>query len=496
MSIGIYGKKFIFFLAVFIIFGLIIYFVSNQFSSASINEVSNPVGSNQYTINIDIKENSKVYIENQSYPGLMHIENEYDEFRYIAASKEGSYIDNLTIYVHLPKPVNENDIKQNVYAIRGIESYDYFIKDPQTLVYQAQSVSPFSTFTIVAQLPKGLIKFPIFQSLIHSLSNIPPLIWIIISLTLPLITLILLFWLFYQKIADWRTPKPKEELHTPPSNLSLGELEILMHGKISSRTIAATFLNLAQRNFIHIVQREDDFSFGKNRLYNPKTNTLTNELSKPEQYLVSKIFTKENLKSNKEDILMRIGSHIFSKKIANVYIAFYDQVAKRGYFIDNPKQFHRKYYLIGLGLFFLALIMFIFGIWVAPDPKFVLIFWFMMMVSSLLIVRMAPQLPLRTTLGRQEHLKWLQFKNFLTNPQQISYEEGLQDIFEKYLPYAIVMGCEVEWAKRFLDRPFKLPGWYTSEKPIFVLEDFMASLFPIIGFISRSLVASKEPIVH
>ena len=58
------------------------------------------------------------------------------------------------------------------------------------------------------------------------------------------------------------------------------------------------------------------------------------------------------------------------------------------------------------------------------------------------------------------------------------------------------MGCEVEWAKRFLDRPFKVPYWYSSEKPVVVIEDFMASIFPMIGFVSNSLVASKEPIVH
>ncbi len=496
MSIGIYGKKIIFFIVVILILGGIGYLISRQFSSASINEASYEMKSNQYVINIDIKENAKVYIDDKLYPRLLHIGKDLDEFRYLAASEEGTYIDNLTIYVHLPKPVSEDQIKQNVYAIHGIESYDFYQQDSQTLVYKAKSLSPVSTFTIIAELPKGLVNFSIISQSIFALSNISPLVWIIVSLFLPLFTLLLLFWLFQQKINDWRMPKSKEEISQPPSDLSPGELEILIHGKISSRSIAATFLSLAQRDYIHIVQREDGFSFGKKKIYDPITKTFASGLSKPEKILASKIFTAENLKSRREDILMRMGRHVFSRKIANVYIAFYELITKKGYFQQNPAKFHRKYYLIGLGLFFLALLAFIFGIWTVPDPKFLLVFWFMMMVSALLIVKMAPQLPLRTERGNKELNEWLKFKNFLINSKPISYEKGAQDIFEKYLPYAIVMDCEVEWAKRFIDRPFKLPHWYSSEKPVMILEDFMASVFPIIGFVSRSLVASKEPIVH
>lgn len=496
MSIGIYGKKVIFFLIVFVIFGLIAYYISRQFSSASINEASYQTKSDQYVIDVEIKKNGKIFINNKQFPRLLFIGKDYDEFRYLAATEEGVYIDNLIINVHLPQPVTEGQIKQNVYAIHGIESYDFYQEDPQTLVYKATSLSPVSTFTVVAKLPKGLINFPLTTQIVYYIGNIPPIIWIIISSVLPLLTLILLFWLFQQKIGDWRAPKPQDEIEQPPSSLSPGEMEILLRGQISSRSIAATFLNMAERDYIYIVQREDGFSFGKKKLYDPVSKTFAPGLTEPEKILASKVFTEESLKSQREDILMRIGRHVFSKKIAKVYIAFYDSVAKKGFFIENPAQFHRKYYIIGLILFFFALLAFIFGIWLAPEPKFLLFFWFMMMISALLIVRMAPQLPLRTDKGKNELAQWLKFKNFLTSKKVITYQEGVQDIFEKYLPYAIVMGCEVEWAKRFLDRPFKVPNWYTSEKPVVVLEDFMASIFPIIGFISSSLVASKEPIVH
>lgn len=496
-SIGIYGKKALFFTGVLLILGLIVYFVSGQFSSASINEASYEKTTNKYVVDVNIKENASVEINGKTFNNLMHLEKDDDLFRYLAVSEESSYIEDLTIYVHLPKPVDPEQVQQTVYAVHGIEASDFYVQDSQTLVYRAQQLSPFSSFTIIAQLPKGTVDFPITAKFFYALSNISPMIWLIVSLALPLLTLILLFWLFKQKINDWQMAKPKDELSVPPSDLTPGEVEILFFGKISSRSIAATLLSMAQRKYINIVQKEGEFSFGVANLYNQITKEFSPGLTEPEKILASKIFTKDTMSSKREDILFRIGRHVFSKKIAKVYIAFYNQMANKGYFVDNPAKFHRKYYVIGLVLFFLALTAFIGGIWILPDEsKFLLVFWFMMIMSSLVIVRMAPQIPLRTKLGKEELVKWLKFKNYLSSRQSINFEDATQDVFEKYLPYAIVMGCEVEWAKRFLDRPFKLPDWYISERPVTVLEDFMASVFPIIGFVSRSLVASKEPIVH
>lgn len=496
LSFGIYGKKIIFFGAVFIIFGIIGYLVSHQFSWASIQDASYKVEDNRYVIDIQITDDAKVLINNKSMPRMLFMGDENDEFRYVAIAEEGVYVDNLTINVHLPKPVNTANIKQNVYAVHGIESYSYEQTDPQTLTYSAMNLSPVSTFTIVAQLPKNTVSFSLPTKTIFALSKMPLQIWAAISLIMPILTLILLALLFKQKISDWRLPKSKEETDQLPSNLLPGELEILIYGKISSRAIASTLLSLASRDYITIVQKDVEFSFGNKRLINPQTKQLDTNLSDPEKILSSKIFVADRIKNTSEDILMRIGEHVYSRKIAQVYIAFYDSITKRGLFTNNPSKFHRKYYLIGLILFFLALGAFVFGIWLAPEPKFLLIFWFMMMVCALIVVRMAPQLPLRTEKGKAELSKWLKFKNFLTNPNPISASSQNTDLFEKYLPYAIILNCEVEWAKRFLNQSFKIPDWYLSQKPVVAIEDFIANLFPVIGFVSKSLVASKEPIVH
>lgn len=494
LSFGVYKRKVVFFLVLFLILGGIFYFLSQQFSSASINDLAVSTYGGKYTIDINISADGQVSVDDKNYNRLLIPGQEYDEFRYLAAEREGVFIDQLDIYVHLPQAVGSEEIKQRAYAIHGVGSYDEYLKDSQTLVYSAFDLSPSASFTIVAELPKGMIDFPWWRQILIYFYNLPGWIWLIVSIILPSIALLVLLFMFRQSIADWRIKKPKEVLKAPPSNLSPAEVGVLVEGNVSARSIAAVLLDLARRNYLLVINKGKEFSFGKKKpvdLGSPQESRL-----RPfERTLLSKIFTEQGISSTTKDIQIRIGRHIFSRKVAEVYLDIYESVTNKGYFLENPSAMHSHYRLAGIILFFIALIGFIFGIFFAPDPKFYLLFWAGMIFTSFIIIRMSPRLPIRTIKGQKELYSWLKFKNFLTDSSPIGYIEGAQEIFEKYLPYAIALRCESEWTKRFIEHPFRQPDWYTSLKPVIILEDFVGDLFPVIGFIAEELAASREPIV-
>jgi len=77
----------------------------------------------------------------------------------------------------------------------------------------------------------------------------------------------------------------------------------------------------------------------------------------------------------------------------------------------------------------------------------------------------------------------------------IVYSPDLERIYLKYLPYAIVLGCEVEWTKRFTDFPFAAPSWFTTQTQLYHLNDFAQNIFTLIGFVAQSLALSHEPSV-
>jgi len=494
LSFGIYKKQLLFFLGLFIILGGIFYFISQQLSFASINELAVPGESGALNIDVYLTKDGRVKINDKYYDKYLSINPEYDELRYIAADQSGEYIDNINVYVHLPEPVDETKVKVTDYAVHGVGSNEYYFQDSQTIVYTAGSLSPKATFTIVAQFPKGIFNFSPLKQFSYYLFNLPPLIWLIISIIVPLGAIFVLLFMFRQAFKDLRSRKPKEKSSNPPEVLSASEVEVLVEGRVSARSISATLLDLAQRNYIQVFNKDNEFAFIKKKSVD-FAESKSNGLKNFEKVLLSKIFTEEQMKSTLEDVQVRIGRHVFSKKVAEVYLDIYEGITQKGYFLENPTEMHKRYKKFGIILFFIGLIGFIYGVFAAPDPKYYLFFWAAMVFTSFIIIRMSPQLPARTDKGQKAVTEWLKFRNFLIDPTPISYTQGAQGVFERYLPYAIVMECETEWTNRFIEHPFAQPDWFITNKPVVVLEDFANTLFPMVGFVAKELSSAREPIV-
>lgn len=496
--LGIYWRKLFFFLGLFMIMGAGVYFYSQQFSQASTNNedyYSQEQGF--YNAKISISQKGKVTINDKKASGLMHTQKEYDEFRYLAIDAPGKYIDFLRIEVTFPDSISSDEIEPIIYAVHGVGSSNYYFQNAHTLVYQAQNLGPQASFTVVAKFSKNALQLSFWQKMITALNSLPFSIWLIISLLLPILTLIIVFFVFLKTANVWRTNKTKETINLPPEDLSPALVGVLVEGKVSARTVAATLFDLAQRGYINIVNRGNKYEFG-----NVRTNVDINNPDKAkglksfEKILLSKIFMPGSRKSTEDDIQMRIGRHVFSRKVAEAYLAIYEDITRKGYFLKNPSSVHSRFRSLGLLLFFIGILGLIFGIFLTPDPKYLLLLWAAMVFCAWLIIKISPQFPPLTNLGLSARQRWLKFKNYLQEDNPIGYQERVQETFEKYLPYAVAFGCEAEWAARFFDFPFRPPEWYISSKPVVIIEDFITGLFPVISFIGQELTRSKEPIVE
>ncbi len=496
LSFGIYYRKFLFFAGLLLVAAFGFYFYSQQISQASVEQITGNALSGNYNSEIQINKNGTVTINNQTFSNLIHPQKDYDEFRYLVVDTPKQYINSLQMTVNLPQSVDKNSIKPVIYAIHGVGYSNYYFKNSQSIVYSAQNIGPYASLTIVAKLPKGVIQFPFWKNIWFYLNNVPLYTWMTISLILPVITLVILFIMFLKTNRFWQAGKTKEIISEPPSDLSPAIAGVLVEGRVSAATIAATLVDLAHRDFINIVNYGKSYTFGKKKIFDAFDNKKAQSLKPFENLLLSKIFTPQSIKSTEADIQVRVGHHVFSRKIAEVYISIYEDVTKRKFFTQNPSTIYLKYRKIGLLLFFISLIGFIFGIFLAPDPKYLLFFWVAAIFSSLIIIKITPQFPMMTPLGLKERSKWLAFKNFLESNSAINYQGENQELFEKYLPYAIAFGSEAQWAKRFLDSPFRNPDWYVSNKPVVIFEDFITGLFPVISYLGDLLAGSKEPVVE
>ena len=103
---------------------------------------------------------------------------------------------------------------------------------------------------------------------------------------------------------------------------------------------------------------------------------------------------------------------------------------------------------------------------------------------------------MRTKKGRRALSDWLAFRRYLIRyPKQTTAAEAQREEFINYLPYAVVLGCEKEWANHFSRIPFNLPEWYLSYHEIGTLPKFTQRLYPMIEIITQTLMALKEPLI-
>lgn len=484
LSFGLYGRKLIFFVLIFAALWIFLAYISrNPYSADTSNGPAVTNFNQNMTVNLEIKQDGQIVMDGKDSGKIKSVDDNTDELRLVILDQPKKYLDKVDILVKVPEG-SAYKTKHEILAIHGVESSYSQVLDQNTVEYVAQGVSPVATVSIVTQFPKGIISYSIFSDLLNQAKKTGFNFWVILAIALPAITIIymIMFLLFQYRLQ--RVEVPPKATSSPPMALPPAIVGVLFHQKVGPREIAATLIDLALRNDIVILDRERGFAFGKGK--------FDKRLLGYEKMLLAKIF-RNNLTSEEEDVEARISSHLYSKKMSIVSAGIYAIATRLGYFRANPRRVHAKYRLIGSLALLAGMAGFILSFWIQIIPSFTSFFWVGMMVSALIIILTASRIPLRTEIGKEALSNWLAFRKFLSDPKPIEYTPTVHQLFEVYLPYAVVLDCEAAWANRFAEHNFSVPNWFITDKEGLGIEDFCLSLFPIVSYVGRSLAALREP---
>ena len=69
----------------------------------------------------------------------------------------------------------------------------------------------------------------------------------------------------------------------------------------------------------------------------------------------------------------------------------------------------------------------------------------------------------RNIQGTEIYRQLLGFKKYLSLKEKLNSAEATQELFEKYFPYAIVLGVRDEWANRFSKAYISVPKWFITK---------------------------------
>lgn len=352
--------------------------------------------------------------------------------------------------VTMPVSINESDTEYKCFTgIYGSDDEDCTMKlisDNQIEYTSDVEFDAYEGMTIVLGWSKNVVSEP---------SNSQKVAWIIWdNISLMIAPLVFIFVFLYWWIKG-RDPKMKGAVvaeYEAPDDLSPIELAILRKDRFSNKYISAQLVHLAIQGYLKIKQTgqgRKDYQF----IYRKDYRDLQNNYDK-------KIM--EYLFNGKKEVEMKDLEYKFYKHIGEIKKLIYDKLTEKKYYAKNPQRARfGAMFIIGIVMLFLSFIL---------GPVFTsFMLGASLFVSAMIMVIFSIFMSKKTRFGTETLRKILGFKEFLkvTEEERLKFHnppEMVPEIFEKYLPYAMVLDVESKWAKNFEKIYTQQPDWYEGHQ--------------------------------
>ena len=247
----------------------------------------------------------------------------------------------------------------------------------------------------------------------------------------------------------------------PPKGASPGEIGTLMDTTADDVDVSATIVDLAVRGFLKIE------STGKKHFTLYATQPRAGERLRPyEEKLLGNIFKGKSVRTSKE-----LSKEKFQNVLPDARSGLYTAVVQLGWFKRNPTSSQAGPLVLG-GLSLMAAlgvaIVGAFAGWGLLAIPFA--------VFGIGLMAMSSKFRKRTAAGSAYLAQAKGFELYLRTAEKdtLKFEEG-QDIFSRYLPYAIVFGVAERWSKLFAQ--LGAEGIYRADTSWYIGPDLMRGAY-------------------
>jgi uncharacterized membrane protein YgcG len=248
---------------------------------------------------------------------------------------------------------------------------------------------------------------------------------------------------------------------TPPAGVRAGELGTLLDEVAHPRDVTATIIDLAVRGFLQV--REVSQPDPRHKVSDWELVSLAGDhstLGGFETKLLDELFAA------RPTVKLSELRTTFAASMAQVQTRLYEDVTAKGWFSRNPRTVRMQWIAAGAVLVGLGVAGGLLAI--GTGVRGLSLVGAAVVVVGLLVLLLAKAAPARTAAGTAVLAEAVGFRRYLETAEanQIRFEEG-EDLFSRYLPYAIVFGVAERWAKIFGElaaqgRAVPEPGWYAG----------------------------------
>lgn len=389
--------------------------------------------------------------------GINYFQNQDELYWNVTGNNWPVPIEKASAIIHLPDNVVQDTVNLACYtgSYGSTESNCDFNPTGSGITFQTKEVSPGTPhlasqegLTIVVGLPKGILTPPPFsQEVLWFIQDN----WVVF---VPLLVLLFLFWRWWTRGRDPETSKHIAPMYDAPKNLTPSETGVIVDEKVDMRDIAAAVIQLAVTGYLRIKEIETKVLFFKGKDYEfTKLKEPDDKLKEFELLILEGIFDGDQTKKMSE---LKDKFYTSLKKIKE---ELYKSLTSQGYFPHNPENVRAGYAVLGIAVAVIG------GIVGGSLENGAILVSFI--VTGLIILFFARIMPRKSAKGVAALIHILGLKLYLNRAEKkqldfLNAPAKKPEVFEKYLPFAMVLGVEENWAKEFADIYKEPPGWYQS----------------------------------
>lgn len=407
--------------------------------------------------------------------------NNRDQLFYVISERYDSDIANAVFSLDLSK-VKDGDLSLNgnTYLLGGSQDALPTKVGDARIDYYIDFVSAGDTLTVNASWDAGAVKYLSGSNIRLLLQNLELIPWLTIGLLLPLLSYLILFALRRYYNRSYLNSTPNNKLST---NISATIAGTIFQRKINGAVIAATILDLCSRGFVVVIRKNGRYFLA------PK-NPPSDDLYPWESALLDSLFASSD-KQSSESVSEIARKSLYSKSVSEGFLLLYDTLTQRGIFLESPHISRIKAKLIGLLIYCIAIVAVGWTVITDSQPALLLPAGATLFIARS-IFSASNGVARLSKLGEQTTIELAGLKSFLSLESAISKPSTA--LFEQFLPYAVALGVEQQWANRFTKASTAIssPEWLIS------YEQHDASLVAVnvgefVAQISKAIESMRGP---
>jgi Predicted membrane protein (DUF2207) C-terminal domain/Predicted membrane protein (DUF2207) N-terminal domain len=379
---------------------------------------------------------------------------DHDEFYWNVTGNDWPVpIDHATATVQFPANADDSLRAQAFTGVYGSADHDATANvKGQVATFETNNPLPMrGGLTIDIYLPKGILREP---------SKFTRTLWFIGSnpiVFLPFWTFVVMFVLWWYKGRDPDPGRSVAPMYEPPAGMSPAEAGTLLDDQIHPRDITSTLVDLAVRGYVKIEEVDNkgmvfhhkDYVF---HLLKPRDQW--DDLAPHEKVMLDNVFGTDN-----DTPLSSLRNHFYTA-IPVIRQDIMSALRRKGMYSLDPESANG--YSIGAAIFIVApfaIVQFLgwkdvfssIGLLIGCGLISAAIWWLFARVMTA-----------KTMKGAQTYVAILGFQEFMNRVDSDRLKRMPPDTFEKFLPYAMALGVEHQWAKAFAGIVQNPPTWYAS----------------------------------